>query len=668
MKHRPPNRQRRRQVQVRASPTTSTDASKPEAIEAPVPESPALTEVSRPTTIPWMPVLYVSSLIFFCAWYMAPSLFRSWFFSSDEYVIVAEIIRFLHLDFRQHFFDMPGTPLMFVSALLWLLIYAFGFVTGLIPKTAGLETFTFGHLPLLFILVRAITLLCALVSIGLVFVLASKVMNRAGAAVAALIVMMSPTYTSYSSFIRVESMAMCLMLGSILIVLRAIRGAPARGRVGWDIRWILLSGVLAGLAAACRFHSITASVPVLLLLLTIADRKPPAYPRTLVLAWDVILGLGLFSAAAFAIGIKIGYVPRSRLGRDLLGAWPVAFEKLYPLSIIAAIGLAGVCCLRLIAWKRPSSDRYTHPRILVLAFGCCVGCLVGTPTLLWQYQYFLQSIASYSSGYFDLDRAGWPLLKNIEWLLKLYLRLIAPDNLTLFLMLCGAGLILIRKDRVLIPFLAGAALFFVSRPITLIAASHHCILWLPMYAILAGYAVANGYDALQHAGRHAKWIAGAGLAALFIALGYRMSPGPVSVRANSRFTEERMHGIQSATDWVHSNTEPNAVVAISYYCFNSNIFYTWLQQLEVPEPASVWDGRRYLIWWGQHAAVQGLKGYAIAMPQDIQAMKERIDQVSPGQGTDPYHDKGFQRIEAFGTYPNEVDVFRFDFTDSKRLP
>ena len=105
MKHRPPNRQRRRQVQVRASPTTSTDASKPEAIEAPVPESPALTEVSRPTTIPWMPVLYVSSLIFFCAWYMAPSLFRSWFFSSDEYVIVAEIIRFLHLDFRQHFFE-----------------------------------------------------------------------------------------------------------------------------------------------------------------------------------------------------------------------------------------------------------------------------------------------------------------------------------------------------------------------------------------------------------------------------------------------------------------------------------------------------------------------------------------------------------------------------------
>ena len=220
----------------------------------------------------------------------------------------------------------------------------------------------------------------------------------------------------------------------------------------------------------------------------------------------------------------------------------------------------------------------------------------------------------------------------------------------------------------LVPFLAGAALFFVSRPLNLIAASHHFILWLPLYAILAGYAVAKGYDALQHTGRHAKWIAGAGLAALFIALGFTMSPGPVSVRANTRFTEERMRGIQSATDWVHANTGPNAVVAISYYCFNSNVFYTWLQQLEVPEPASVWDGRRYLIWWGQHSAVQGLKGYAIAMPQDIQAMKERIDQVSPGQGTDPYHDKGFQRIKAFGADPNEVDVFRFDFADSKRLP
>ena len=385
MKHRPPNRQRRRQAQARRLQPTNTEAAK-----APVPETSVLTEVTpsnQPMTIPWIPILYVSSLIVFAAWYMVPSLFRSWFFSSDEYVIVAEVIRFLHLDFRQHFFDMPGTPLMFVSAFLWFLVYAFVFVTGIIPKTAGLETFTFGHLPLLFTLVRTITLLCALGSIALVFVLASKVMNRAGAAVAALIVMMSPTYAAYSSFIRVESMAMCLMLGSILVLLRAIRGSRASVRAGWEIRWILLSGVLAGLAAACRFHSITASLPVLLLLMVMTDPKPPAYPRMLVLAWDVILGLGFLSATGFAAGIKIGYLPRSRLGRDLLGAWPAAFEKLYPLSIIAAIGLAVVCCLRLIAWKRPRLDRYTHPRILVLAAGCCVGCLVGTPTILWQYQY-----------------------------------------------------------------------------------------------------------------------------------------------------------------------------------------------------------------------------------------------------------------------------------------
>lgn len=44
-----------------------------------------------------------------------PTLYKEWFFSSDEYVYVAEVIRFSGGDFRQRFFDIPGTPFMFLT-------------------------------------------------------------------------------------------------------------------------------------------------------------------------------------------------------------------------------------------------------------------------------------------------------------------------------------------------------------------------------------------------------------------------------------------------------------------------------------------------------------------------------------------------------------------------
>ena len=646
--------------------------------------------------IPWVPVLYVSGLIVFAAWYMFSSLFRSWYFSSDEYVIVAEVIRFLHFDFQQHFFDMPGTPLMFLSAIVWGFIYICELAAGAVPRGAGLEWFTFHHLPLLFIMMRAITLFFALVSISLVFILASKVTNRAGASVAALLIMMSPTYTSYSSFIRVESLAMCLVLASVLAMLHALQrpGTSTDGPKS-EIRWIFLSGFLAGLAAATRFHSITASLPLLLLLMFFARQAPPAYPEILVRGWNYLLRAGFLVTAAGAIGIRTGYLPNSRLGRDLVGAWPLAFQSLYPLLLTAAILLGAIFGLRLIVRKKSALDRYLHPRILVLVTGCSIGCLAGTPTILWQYRYFLGSIAQYSSGYFDRDRATWPLLKNIAWFLKFYSQLFAPDNLTAALLIVGAILILVRRDRLVIPFLAASALFFVSKPINLIAAPHHIIMWLPFYGIVAGYGVAKAYDAFPRGTRHAHVVKSVGLVLFLVVLGLTMIPGPIRVQANTRATEDRMHDIGMAMDWMHQNTEPNAIVAVSYFAFDSDVFYAWLKSLDVPEPNYVWDGRRYLIWWGDRPALKGLKGYAIVTPHELQSyFKQWASQISPGQEGGSLRDGEFQRIKAFDTgqeynnsssllaemlirwhlrrqeaqvtrllHPSEVDVFRFDLAE-----
>src|SRR5262245_55398476 len=66
-----------------------------------------------------MSVLYVSVLVAFAVRFMWASIFRTWFFNADEYVVAGEVIRFTQLDFRQRFFDMPGTPLMLLTSAVW---------------------------------------------------------------------------------------------------------------------------------------------------------------------------------------------------------------------------------------------------------------------------------------------------------------------------------------------------------------------------------------------------------------------------------------------------------------------------------------------------------------------------------------------------------------------
>ena len=617
-----------------------------------LPPAPSLAAPLRP--VPWPALVFLAGVIAFEAWYMAPSLFRSWYFSSDEYVMVAEVIRFLHLDFRQHFFDMPGTPLMALTALIWLVVYGAAAATGLGP--AGMEHFTFDHLPLLFAIMRGETLFFALLSILLVFLLALKITNWAGACVAALILMMSPIYSSYTSFIRVESISMCLILASVLCLLRGLQSLK-------EEPWILLAGLLAGLAAACRFHSITASLPLLLLLLFTDPRPLPVYSPWLKPAWKYTLLFGLVAACGVAFAIQAGYLPGSRWGRILTSIWAKAFEALYPLALLGAAVCAALLMLHRIPKLQWFAARLQHPRMLLLAAGCCAGCLIGTPTMLWKPGYFFQSINSYSAAYFDLDRANWPFLQNVVWYLKFYGQLIAPDYLGMALMATGAILILIKRDRLLLPFLISALLFFVSKPIKLVAAPHHVILWLPFYGILAGYAVARAWEAFPTRIPYTGYVKHAALVILLVGLGLVMVPGPKNAAAATRFTEGRLQNVGLATEWLHKNTEPASVIAISYFCFNSDVFFTWLRSLEVPVPAYASDSRQYRIWWGDHSALQGQKGYVCAAPADLRAIKHTVDLRLPGEGTDPFADKGFHLLKSFGTGPDEMDLFTFNFAD-----
>ena len=593
--------------------------------------------------------IYLIALAAFAAWYMSPSLFRVWFFSSDEYVFAAEVIRFLNLDFRQQFFDMPGTPLMFVSSAAWSLYY----VLQGGPLHVALDDFTFERLPQLFVLMRGITLAGYCASVVLVFMVARRLLNRAAGWTAALILAMSPTYTSYSSFVRVESLSVCLILVAILILLRVIElprwsTAPASSAL-WD--WVFAAGVLAGLAAATRLHSITASLPVLALILL----THPVAPRTDYPKWTKVL----VSVAAVAIGAALAVV---FLGaRTFFEAYPHS-RRLISMVLIAGAGTLALGAL-LYRWhgSRKTLLRIGSPELIRLLFGCGVGFLLGTPTILLQFRYFFNSIDMYSTNYLDLARAGMPFWEHLNWYVRLYLKVAAGDAVVLALLILGTIGIVVRRDRRLLPFLAGAVLFFVSKPLSVRPEAHHIMAWLPFYAIVCSYPVGVAWNAVAQRVRYGPILAPAVFVVLFPALWLSVTKGPAVVATMTPVTEERLANVLRATEWIKRTTEPGSTIAVSYFCFNPPVFYRWLGAMDVPVAQSALDGRDYLIWWGHARALDGKTGYACATRSDVDHMSTGLNRSEPGQGTDPYSDKRFQIVQSFGSGLAEVNVFRFDY-------
>ncbi len=93
----------------------------------------------------------------------------------------------------------------------------------------------------------------------------------------------------------------------------------------------------------------------------------------------------------------------------------------------------------------------------------------------------------YTTSYVDVERMTRPLARRMAWLFGFYMRGIAADWLSLSLIAAGAILIVIRRDRRLMPFLIGVFLFFVSRPLNTAPFPHQMVPWMPLFAVVAGY-------------------------------------------------------------------------------------------------------------------------------------------------------------------------------------
>src|SRR5687767_10058207 len=89
------------------------------------------TETQRRSYRGWFAVAIVLALVgyvvYSSAWDM---LGLAWYYNTEEFPYAQEIIRFAELDFRQEFFDIPGTPLLMLGTFLWWPYYLFHLVLG----------------------------------------------------------------------------------------------------------------------------------------------------------------------------------------------------------------------------------------------------------------------------------------------------------------------------------------------------------------------------------------------------------------------------------------------------------------------------------------------------------------------------------------------------------
>jgi hypothetical protein len=205
-------------------------------------------------------------------------------------------------------------------------------------------------------------------------------------------------------------------------------------------------------------------------------------------------------------------------------------------------------------------------------------------------------------------------------------------------------------------------MFFLSKPVNLIAAPHHIIPWLPFYFIVASYPLAVIYVAYKD--RVAGWKINSAFALILILISTQLTNGPREAGLNARGANVRLANVAQAATWMNTHLANGETIATEYYCFNSDMFYTWLQGLEVSVPAKLFTPDQHMIWWGRRNGLAGRSGFACLTRPDVAAVRAGMTpaEIAGGQQVaDPYADPAFQQVASFGQQPDEVDVFRFDF-------
>jgi len=605
-----------------------------------------------------------------------PNLFFPWFINTEEFPYIQEILRFTELDFRQQFFDIPGTPLIFIGSVFWTLFYLICIVFGQADSSMGIRYFTFENMQSLYYLMRIISYVFYIISIVLTYKIAQRLTSSLGGLFAALLLALSPIYTLTIQHLRIEPMSLALVLLSIWCVLRAIDNQSYRD--------YLLSGVFAGLAMAARFPSVLAGLPVAIAYTFVApqvfdSKKLQAINRFSFLAITSLLMFGGMVSLLF----RFGHLHRNLITDVFLltaeGQYPKATQITQNLWLIFLIISVSIFSLYYFPYTRSTVKKLVYSSAAVVISGFCLGLFIGVPTLLWSGNYFLASVENFSNR----NQVGQSFIRNFGDFLYFYFFGFSEEtSLSAFfipnftpiqvgiiytfwqalLLIIGIFLIVRNRNKLLYPILLGAVIGVLSQYGKL-QTTRHLIAWLPYFLILMALPVSFLFNWFSITFKSRRLLKGFAISMFFLCFitTYKVQANLLQVASYE--SQEKAILLPQMTQWLRQNVGQEKIFHHCCKVVDEETILDWISRNGILIPEGVRETENSIIWFGNREALEEVgKGYIVISLDTFQ--KRSIDyykKMSPKSVVDPFNDQSFtlKKIIDGGT-GNRYQIYYFD--------
>jgi Dolichyl-phosphate-mannose-protein mannosyltransferase len=591
-----------------------------------------------------------------------PTLRLPWWANTEEFPYAQEVVRFLHGDIHQRFFDIPGTPLMFVAAVIFALPRWF---LSLTSGQHGFGLFS-EQMEVLAVIMRLLEVVAFAVSVVLVYLTARRLMSRWAAGFAAAVLATSPVLYTTLGYTRIEAMGVLLVAAGIYVWVRALESRA--------VTTFLAAGFLAGLAMAARFPLGLATLPAFLLQAAIfpghlrPSRLKPvltavaaAYAAIVVVGGALSLGLALHAISRD--GITDAYFISSDNG-----TYPHAWHVIRSIWIFLGAAVVLIAVAGAVPTFRGWLRRRLEGPLLPLVVAFPLGVVVGVPTLWVGSNWFLASIDNFiqrNHAYprtwtafqtFSLDLFGSGGARSI-----LTLKAPAAEPGALFspilvVCFCLGVLACFTHRRQILPFVALAIPVGLVAQLGKIEGSRHIAGWLPWFALVCGL----GFELATRVvpGRHRE-VVQAGVAFALIAL--LLIPVSHFAAPINNHTIEKLPAQRKLNAWIANHVSRSSpILEACCTSADASAIANWMRQngVDVPPP------RDTVIWFGQRSVVTDLgRGFVVVDRLEYgPAYVAYYQHSDPSEVVDPYHNADFKLVAHYPYQASSIDMFRFDYT------
>jgi len=188
-------------------------------------------------------------------------------YNFDEVAIMSRALAFAKGDLNPHNFLYP--TFYFYALFGWIGGYfAVGYVLGLIPSVQAFQSQFFVDPTGVYLAGRALSVVCGLVTVGLVARLASTSSTRVGGLAAALFLAVSPFAVRDAHYVKHDVPATLAVVLAYVLLMRAYDQGTAHPR---RRRALVLAGLACGAAFSTHYYTVFLALP--LLLVTLADLR-----------------------------------------------------------------------------------------------------------------------------------------------------------------------------------------------------------------------------------------------------------------------------------------------------------------------------------------------------------------------------------------------------------